>query len=139
MGRPRKKLTEEKAYEAKSIETLKCLHCGRVLGIKEFYESTSVFYKDSGKLPYCKECIEEIYNIILDKYKKLGYINPERKSIERICMAFDIYYDDKVFDIASKDEKLKSNGFIMSMYMKNVNLSQLNSRKFTIFLDILPR
>ena len=130
MGRPRKKTTEEKPYEAKSIETLKCLHCGRVLGIKEFYESTSVFYKDYGKLPYCKECIEEFYYKFLDEYKKVNYLNPERKAVERVCMSLDFYYSDKIFDNAIKEYSDKRETSIMVFYCKHVKLNQYRNKNY---------
>lgn len=119
----RKRLNETKAYEINAIETLTCLRCNKELNIKEFYHSASEFYKSTNKMPYCKECIEDLYDVILDKYTKLGYLNAERKAVERVCMALDIYYDDEVFDKAINDEKFKASS-VMPMYMKNVSLTQ---------------
>lgn len=120
----RRRLNEEKAYEINAIEKLKCLRCNKDLNIKEFYHSASEFYKSTNKMPYCKECLEDLYEVFYEKYKKMGYLNADRKAVERICMAMDIYYDDEVFDKAINDEKFKVRNSIMPMYMKNVSLTQ---------------
>lgn len=108
------------------IEMLKCVCCNNELNVKEFYNSDSDLYKTVGKIPYCKECLNRIYLDYKKKYEALGYANPDRKAIERICMLVDIYYNDAVFDSAvnqSKNGKLQGVP-LLAIYVKNTKMAQ---------------
>jgi len=97
-----------------------------------FYKSNSKFFRNTGKIPCCKQCIEKLYQEYLDKYTNEGCLTPEKKAVKRLCMAFDIYYVDKVFNSAM--EKIKSgdiNITPMGQYMKTIQLSQYNRNNET--------
>jgi hypothetical protein len=54
-------------------------------------------------------------------------LTPEKKAVQRLCMAFDIYYRDDVFTSAMN--KIKTSGMNispMAQYMKQIQLSQYN-------------
>ena len=117
--------------------TLNCLCCNDELDIKDFYDSDSKIYSSNGKAPYCKRCLEELYEYYVIKYKDFGYANPDRKSIERICMILDLYYSDKVFDSAVKQSEKKnlSDTPLISLYMKQVKLIQYKSKNYDTTLQ----
>lgn len=126
VGRPPKK---------KSIttpETIYCLSCGNECRVdnSDLYNSKSKLYEFKHKVPYCRDCINKIYEFYLNKYKKLGYKNPERKAIERICMALDIYYSDATYESAFNIKRTTMpDATIVSLYFKQVNLTQYGGRK----------
>ena len=65
-GRPRK--SENTKIENTSVTmTPKCLCCGNETE-KNFYSSDSDFFKLTGKIPYCKQCIDKFYKYYYDKH-----------------------------------------------------------------------
>lgn len=124
-GRPPKK-KEENSDKTKK-EKIKCLHCGKEYLESNFYRTNSRFYKNSSKLPYCKQCIEEFYQYYFNEYINNGYLNSENKAIKRVCMAFDIYYINKLcISAIQKAKESDTNISPMSQYMKFIQLSQYN-------------
>ena len=111
-------------------KTLHCLKCNDELDSKEFYDSDSELHESIGKIPYCRSCLDEMYHHYLSKYKKLEYLNPERKAVERLCMALDIYYSDKVFDSAIKLLEQKKEAVLFSLYLKQVKLYQYRNKNY---------
>lgn len=67
--------------------------------MKEFTKSTSPLYIGTGYMPVCKECMEEIYR----SYES-HYMDP-KQAIQRMCMAFDMYYDDKLYKLCTEGQK----------------------------------
>ena len=109
-----------------------CFYCGKELVETSFYKSNSNFYKNTGKIPYCKSCIEKLYQKYFEKYTNEECIAPEKKAIKRLCMIFDVYYVDKVY--YSSMNKIKESNMKISpimQYMKTIQLSQYNRNKET--------
>lgn len=107
-----------------------CFYCGNEYVDTNFYNSNSEFYSNTGKIPYCKQCIEKFYQHYLDRYTNEGCLTPEKKAVQRLCMAFDIYYRDDVFTSAM--DKIKTSGMNispLSQYMKQIQLRQYNLKK----------
>lgn len=113
-------------------EKFRCFYCGNEYVNTNFYNSNSVFYSNIGKVPYCKQCVEKFYKQFYEKYTNEGCLNPERKAVKRLCMIFDVYYVDKVFDSAmNKIRESNMNISPMGQYMKTIQLSQYNRYKET--------
>ena len=110
--------------------TLHCLCCNEEFSSNDFYDSDSEFHASTGKIPYCKGCLDKFYQHYLNKYETLEYPSPERKTIERICMVLDIYYSDKIFDNAVKESKTKTNATLFALYMKQVKLYQHRNKNY---------
>ena len=110
--------------------TLCCLRCNEPYAINEFYDSDSELHKSIGKIPYCRKCLDEFYQNYLNGYITLGYQNPERKAIERICMALDIYYSDKVFDSAVKRSESNQEATLFAVYLAQVKLYQYRKKNY---------
>lgn len=111
-------------------ETMRCMCCGNELKLKEFYSSNSKFYSATGKIPYCKECIGEFYKDYNRKYNAAGYDSPDKKAIEKICMMFDIYYSDKIFNSAKKLFDDNPSAPLFALYFKQVNLYQYQKKNY---------
>jgi hypothetical protein len=122
----------EAIYMAKAKkEKFECLYCGKSYVDTSYYNSNSIFYSN-GKLPYCKQCIEKLYQNLLDKYTNDGDLYPERRAVKRLCMAFDVYYKEDVFNSALKnfrESEVKTSP--MSQYMRIIQLFQYNRYKET--------
>lgn len=110
--------------------TLHCLRCNEEFNSNEFYDSDSELHGVIGKIPYCRTCIDGFYQNYLKKYETLKYQNPERRAIERLCMALDIYYKDKIFDAAVKSSETKPNTTLFALYLKQVKLYQYRNKNY---------
>lgn len=132
MAAGNKPLKKREDYAISAPETLCCMCCNEELSAKEFYDSDSEWHRAVGKIPYCKECTVKLYDIYIDKYKKAKYTNPDKKAVERICMMFNIYYSDDIFDSAiEQSEKGKTAGTpLMSIYMKHVKMYQYRNKNY---------
>ena len=107
-----------------------CFYCGKEYVETNFYKSNSNFYSNIGKIPYCKQCIEKLYQEYFAKYTNEGCLTPEKKEVQRLCMIFDIYYKDDIFYAAIEDAtKRKLNISAMGAYMKMIQLQQYNRNK----------
>lgn len=109
-----------------------CLCCGNEYSESNYYNSNSKFYSNTGKIPYCKQCIERFYLYFFDKYTEDGCLNPEKKAVKRICMAFDIYFREDVFNSSMKKVKDGTmNVSLIGQYMRIIQLLQYNRNKET--------
>jgi hypothetical protein len=109
-----------------------CLYCGNEYVDTNFYNTNSEFYRNIGKLPYCKQCIEKFYQHYFDKYTNEGCLYPERKAVKRLCMAFDIYFREDLFNSSlNKVKESDINISPMGQYMKVIQLFQYNRNKET--------
>lgn len=119
MGRPIKK---------NDTTTLECRGCKKKFDETEFYNSNSVFFQKTKKIPYCKNCINEIYNFYIKKYKENDF--PEKKAIQRICMGFDIYYNDNIFNTAMRNSSVQPNQSLIASYFQLVHLVQYRGKDY---------
>lgn len=109
-----------------------CLYCGAEYVDSAYYNSNSKFYSNTGKIPYCKECIERFYQYYFDKYTNDGCLNPERKAVKRLCMILDVYFREDVFNSAVKKAKDGIMSIsVIAQYMKIIQLIQYNRKKET--------
>jgi len=120
----------KKNEEIATPTTLYCLCCGKSYDTETFYDSDSELHKATGKVPYCKDCIEYFYDKYLNKYKREGYLNPERKALEKLCMVLDIYYKDSIYDKHVKEFIGKVNATPFSLYIKQIKLYQYRNKNY---------
>ena len=111
---------------AKSTQSkYKCFNCGKEYVESNYYKTNSEFYVNMGKIPYCKQCIGKLYQSFLERYTNEGCLNPEKKAVRRLCMAFDIYFNEKAYNDAINDAKRRKIDIsAMGAYMKIVQLKQ---------------
>lgn len=109
-----------------------CFYCGNEYVETNYYKSNSLFYKNTGKIPYCKQCIEKLYKYHFEKYTNEGCLYPEKKAIKRVCMTLDIYFRDDVYNSAMDNVKKNNNNISpMGQYMRIIQLSQYNKKEET--------
>lgn len=107
----------------KSVDQFVCCCCGESLSNDKFYRSNSNFYTN-GILPICKNCFVRKFG----EYSKIYMSN--KKAMQRMCMAFDIYFNEDVFDSCdTKDDA------VVGKYFRKMNLGQYRDKKFDDSLD----
>lgn len=108
-----------------------CFMCGKEYVDTNYYKSNSIFFSNFGRIPYCKHCIEKLFQQCYEKYKEENNLNPEKKAVKRLCAAFDIYYNDVVYNtVISQIEEKNINISIFSAYMKQLNLVQYKGKNY---------
>ena len=108
-----------------------CFYCGKEYVDTNFYKSYSNFYSNIGKVPYCKQCIEKLYQEYFTQYTNEGCLTPEKKAVQRLCMIFDIYYKEDVYNAAVDDAKKRGmNISPMAAYMKMIQLVQYKDKSY---------
>ena len=116
-----------KTTKAKRI----CFYCGKEYVDTNFYKSYSNFYSNIGKVPYCKQCIEKFYQQYFDRYTNEGCLTPERNAVKRLCMIFDIYFNEKAYsDAVNNAQKRNINISPMGAYMKMIQLQQHQDKSY---------
>lgn len=93
---------------------IKCTCCGiEKTNTREFYASSSYLYKDIGRIPICKSCVEEKYNVIANKFKD------KKISAMKIFQSIDVYFDEELFD--STISKYPDDNKWIGEYMRIIN------------------
>lgn len=134
MGRTRKEV----------IPTKKCLHCGQKLTDKHFYQlhnSSNIYSGNDNYIPICKDCLKILYgqfkiqyasqfSVLGMKPEELKENEIEKLAVRRLCMVFDIYYSDRLFDTALKQIERFPTLDMVTAYMKISNLKQSKGKSY---------
>lgn len=115
----------------------KCFVCGKEYLETKYYNTYSKFFSSFGKIPYCKQCIENLYQEYYETYKKENSKDCEKRAIRRLCMALDVYYSDSLYDSSKKSTKSRNNINIspFAAYMKIVQLYQHREKSYDTTID----
>ena len=112
-------------------EKYKCFYCGKEYVETNYYKSSSNFYSNIGKVPFCKQCIGKLYEYYCEKYKNDGCLAPEKKAVKRLCMAFDFYFNEKAFDDAVNNAKKREKNISpLGAYINMIQLSQFKGKSY---------
>lgn len=123
------------------VSEIHCLCCGKKYDSETYYASDSLQYKAYGKIPYCKDCIDRMYQGYLEKFKELQFTSPDRRATQRLCMVLDIYYDDKIFDSVEKEykrdiEKFQNNDLkFIFYYIKQLKMYQYRAKNYNSTIE----
>ena len=77
-----------------------CTRCPRSFTKQKYNFPTSqspIYRENNGYLPVCRHCIEEMY----EHYKDV--LGDEKSAIRRVCLKFDIYWNEKIYDMLKKN------------------------------------
>lgn len=96
-----------------------CSCCHEPLPIKDFYKSSSRHYIGVGHLSVCKECLENLLHEYSIEY------GSRIKAMQRLCMAYDIYFNETVF-VSCDDGTAKTLG----NYIKRLNIKPFKDKTF---------
>lgn len=102
-----------------------CCQCNEFFNsLTQFYKTYSGLYSGTGYLPICKSCFAKLFNSYTKKY------DGNRKAMQRICMAFDLYYNDSIFDTCDDGTDA-----LIGNYIKRLNMIQYKGRTFDTSLS----
>lgn len=126
MAQRRKSIT--KAPVSDEPARFYCPRCGRAYGKMNgnFSVSRSPMYRGLGYIPICNECVDALY----EKYRRL--LNDDRAAMRRVCMKFDIYWHDDLFDMVEKQSNVKS---VVRAYIGKSNLNRYVEKTFDDTID----
>lgn len=102
----------------KSVEKRVCCSCGEPKNSTHFYKSYSEFYSN-GVLPICKECFSRKFGQYAAEY------HSNKKAMQRMCMAFDIYFNEDLFDKCDTNDDT-----VVGNYFRKLNMAQYKGKTF---------
>lgn len=103
-----------------------CCQCDEPFdSLSEFYKSYSSFYARTNHLPICKKCLNRKFNEYALEY------HSTKKAMQRICMAYDLYYNESIFDSCDNG----NDNVIVGNYIKKLNMAQYKGRTFDTSLE----
>lgn len=114
--------TTDTAQTAISGQKYYCCRCGTAYSRRKGYfpVSHSPMYRKSGYLPWCNDCVEEMY----DHYRnELG----DKDAMRRLCMKFDLYWDEAIYDMVDKTVGVNSR---IRAYIGKTNLTRFLDKTF---------
>lgn len=106
-----------------------CTRCPRTFKVQKnnFPAAQSPVYKENGGyLHVCRHCVEEMYQ----HYKET--LGSEKAALRRICMKFDIYWSDKIYEIVNK--RSTSHSRVLG-YISKSNLQQFHGNTYDDTID----
>lgn len=123
--------TTKKKTNARPAKRITCNSCGESFPESEFYKTDSDLYAAYEKMPWCKDCIDKFYYGFVKEYKGLGYANPEKKAVERMCMFLDIYFCDGIYNTAAQrtEDKTYTSSLILA-YITITRLVQYKKKNY---------
>lgn len=106
-----------------------CIRCGSSAQ-NNFYMTKDKNRKYFTKIPYCKKCIKEIYDLYFKKYKEMNL------AMYYMCRKVDIPYIHSAYtgaveNINNPKSKIQGEDGIVQAYMKNLAFSEQNGWGFT--------
>lgn len=107
----------------KSVEKYVCCSCGEQKNSTHFYKSNSEFYSE-GFLPICKECFSRKFGQYAAEY------HSNKKAMQRMCMAFDIYFNEDLFDKCDT-----SDDTVVGKYFRQLNMNQNKGKTFDATIE----
>ena len=98
-----------------------CRKCGVAYGRLKgnFHISYGSLYKGTGYLPYCKSCVDEIY----EKY--LTVCRDSKKAVRQVCRKLDLYWGEDVYEFVEKRNMSRT---MMSAYIQRLTNAQYTGR-----------
>ena len=90
-----------------------CRRCGKAYGRLKGNFSTSYasLYKGTGYLPYCRKCVEEMFDTYLEACKD------ERTAVRQMCRKLDLYWSEDEFDYVDKKNTTRT---MMTSYLQRI-------------------
>lgn len=100
-----------------------CRKCGTAYSrLKGYFPvSYSYLYKGTGYLPYCRDCVDGMYQAYLVQ------CNDPKKAVRQMCRKLDLYWNERVFDMVEKQNAPKS---MMTSYIAKANSVKLASKSY---------
>lgn len=129
-GKPSKKniadaVNNEEAALNERLKEIRCLKCGSKR-IDNFYKIKDPTREYFGRVCYCKDCVKEIYDGYLKKYKGNVFL-----ALYYMCRKLDLPYvhlaaQTSIENINNPKAKIQGEDAMVSAYMKNIAFADTN-------------
>lgn len=129
MSKPKQKEINGIKPMEEDTDPFRCCSCGKKYNkqVGYFSHSQSALYKGNNSfLPICNNCLENL----VEQYIEI--IGDKDKAIERVCLHWDIYYDDKILS-AVKNSKIGQSR--IKNYIRVCNLQQNSGKTYDTTLQ----
>lgn len=100
-----------------------CRKCGMAYGklSGNFFASYSVLNKGVGYMPYCRNCVEQMYN------DYLAVCKDQKVAMRQMCRKLDLYWSEKAYEAV---EKKNTGRTIMAAYNTKINTVAYAGRSY---------
>lgn len=111
-----------KSMEVNSSSAI-CKRCGTAYGRLKGYFSVSygALYKGTGYLPYCRECVDNMYN------RYLSEIKDPKLAVRQMCRKMDLYWNDNIYESVEKKNVSRS---MMVGYIGKINTQKYAGKSY---------
>jgi hypothetical protein len=121
-----KKIKKAVSLDAKRAEQqgpFYCCRCGTSFGQRRnnFPVSHSHMYLGTGYLPFCRDCVDELYEIYFDRRRS------KKEALRAVCMKLDIYWHPAIFEMANNGYE---SGSLVRRYIGKTNLYKYIGKTF---------
>lgn len=91
-----------------------CCRCATAYGRKKgnFPVSYAALYKGGGYLPYCRQCVDTMFNAYMKDCKD------QKKAVRQMCRKLDLYWSETLYERVDKKAPSRS---IMTAYIQSTN------------------
>lgn len=125
-SKSRKATTTLPSGKLKKPETFVCTRCGHIFNKAEHKKQFStvkspLWENNEYKLPICNDCLKFYYDFYL---RALG---DPHSAYRRICMKFDIYYNDTIVDTILKNEQSADR---VGAYISQLNYARYQDKTY---------
>lgn len=105
-----------------------CRMCGTGYGKMNgyFYKSQAQLYKGVGYLPYCKRCVDYLFENYVAK------TGSTRDAVRQVCRKLDLYWDETIFNAVEKNTTARN---AMSAYLSRVVTYKYSGRSYDDTLE----
>lgn len=100
----RKRLERVPGEPVQTNQKFICCRCGTAFSRQKGYfpVSHSPLYRGTGYLPFCNDCVEDMY----EKYRR--DLSDDREAMRRMCMKMDLYWSDDIYDMVERTAGVNS-------------------------------
>ena len=115
----------EKVSEPTTLSNQKwyCSRCGTAFSRQKGYfpVSHSPMYRSSGYLPWCNDCVEEMYDYYREK------LGSDKAAMRRMCMKLDLYWDEAIYEMVERTSGVQSR---IRSYIGKTNINRYIDKTF---------
>lgn len=111
-----------------NLDSATCYRCGKEYPRHKgyFYTSYGRYYKGKGYLPYCKDCVDSIYQ------KNLIQCNFSKDAVRQTCRMLNLYWNEELYDLIEKKSTAQNR---MVQYLAKLNQNQYAGKSFDDTLE----
>ena len=120
---PRKSAVKGNSTVPQSNQKFYCCRCGLAYSRQKgfFPTSHSPLYRGSGYLPWCSECVDDMY----EQYRIS--LKDDKAAMRRMCMKLDLYWSESIYEMVERTAGLNSR---VRNYITKSNLGRFINKTF---------